>query len=68
MDSISRDYVMILPLKLGDLKNRIVTTMFVETRFVKNGTINSVKIYERLHINEYDKIDRVVQFSIPSSN
>ena len=42
--------------------------MFVETRFVKNGTINSVNIYERLHINEYDKIDRVVQFSIPSSN
>ena len=66
-DSISRDYVVILPLKMEGSKNRVVTTMFSESRYVKDGTVDSINFYERLYLNENDKIVRVVQFSRPTN-
>jgi hypothetical protein len=66
-DSISRDYVVILPLKMEGSKNRVVTTMFTEARYVKDGTVDSINFYERLYLNENDKIVRVVQFSRPTN-
>ena len=66
-DSISRDYVVILPLKMEGSKNRVVTTMFTEARYVKDGTVDSINFYERLYLNEDDKIVRVVQFSRPAN-
>ena len=66
-DSISRDYVVILPLKMEGTKNRVVTTMFSESRYVKDGTVDSINFYERLYLNENDKIVRVVQFSRPAN-
>ena len=66
-DSISRDYVVILPLKMEGTKNRVVTTMFTEARYVKDGTVDSINFYERLYLNENDKIVRVVQFSRPAN-
>ena len=66
-DSISRDYVLILPLKMEGTKNRVVTTMFTEARYVKDGTVDSINFYERLYLNEDDKIVRVVQFSRPAN-
>ena len=66
-DSISRDYVVILPLKMEGTKNRVVTTMFTEARYVKDGTVDSINFYERLYLNEDDKIVRVVQFSRPAN-
>ena len=66
-DSISRDYVVILPLKMEGSKNRVVTTMFTEARYVKDGTVDSINFYERLYLNENDKIVRVVQFSRPAN-
>ena len=66
-DSISRDYVVILPLKMEGTKNRVVTTMFTEARYVKDGTVDSINFYERLYLNENDKIVRVVQFSRPTN-
>ena len=66
-DSISRDYILILPLKMEGTKNRVVTTMFTEARYVKDGTVDSINFYERLYLNEDDKIVRVVQFSRPAN-
>lgn len=65
-DSISRDYVFIMPLKMEDSKDRVVTTVFSETRYVKDGSTDSQNFYERIYINENDKITRVVQFSRPT--
>ena len=67
-DSISRDYVFIMPQKLEDSERRVVTTVFSEKRFVKDGTVESVNFYERLYLNADDKISRVVQFSRPSND
>jgi len=67
-DSISRDYIFIMPLKMEDSKNRVVTTAFTETRYIKDGTSESINYYERLYINEQDKIMRVVQYSRPPND
>ena len=67
-DSISRDYVFIMPQKLEDSERRVVTTVFSEKRFVKDCTVESVNFYERLYLNADDKISRVVQFSRPSND
>ena len=64
-DSISRDYIFILPLNLEDSDGRIVTTAFSETRYIKDGSTETNIFYERLSINEQDQIDRVVQYSRP---
>jgi hypothetical protein len=66
-DSISRDYIFILPLNLEDSDGRIVTTAFSETRYIKDGSTEKNIFYERLSINEQDQIDRVVQYSRPSN-
>ena len=67
-DSVSRDYIFIMPLKMEDSKNRVVTTAFTETRYVKDGTSESINFYERLYINEQDQIMRVVQYSRPPND
>lgn len=67
-DSISRNYIFIMPLKMEDSKNRVVTTAFTETRYVKDGKNESINFYERLYINEQDKIMRVVQYSRPPND
>ena len=67
-DSISRDYIAILPLKMEGTKNRVVTTMFTESRYVKDGSVDSINFYERLYLNEDDKVARVVQFSRPAND
>ena len=67
-DSISRNYIFIMPLKMEDSKNRVVTTAFTETRYVKDGTSESINFYERLYINEQDQIMRVVQYSRPPND
>ena len=64
-DSISRDYIFILPINLEDSNGRIVTTAFSETRYIKDGSTETNIFYERLSINEQDQIDRVVQYSRP---
>ena len=64
-DSISRDYIFILPINLEDSDGRIVTTAFSETRYIKDGSTEKNIFYERLSINEQDQIDRVVQYSRP---
>ena len=64
-DSISRDYIFILPINLEDSEGRIVTTAFSETRYIKDGSTETNIFYERLSINEQDQIDRVVQYSRP---
>jgi len=64
-DSISRDYIFIMPLKLEDSDSRIVTTAFSETRYIKDGSTETNIFYERLSINEQDQIVRVVQYSRP---
>ena len=64
-DSISRDYIFILPLNLEDSDGRIVTTAFSETRYIKDGSTETNIFYERLSINEEDQIVRVVQYSRP---
>ena len=64
-DSISRDYIFILPINLEDSDGRIVTTAFSETRYIKDGSTETNIFYERLSINEQDQIDRVVQYSRP---
>ena len=64
-DSISRDYIFILPLNLEDSDGRIVTTAFSETRYIKDGSTETNIFYERLSINEQDQIARVVQYSRP---
>ena len=64
-DSLSRDYVFIMPMKLEDSKVRVVTTAFNEKRYVNDGTVESINFYERLYINADNKISRVVQYSRP---
>ena len=66
-DSISRDYIYLMPLKMEGSSNSVVTTMFTETRFIKNGTQESTNFYERLYLNEKSKIVRVVQYSRPTN-
>jgi len=53
---------------MEDSKNRVVTTAFTETRYVKDGTSESINFYERLYINEQDQIMRVVQYSRPPND
>ena len=64
-DSISRDYIFIMPLNMEDSDGRLVTTAFTETRYVKDGSTETNIFYERLYINEQDQISRVVQYSRP---
>jgi hypothetical protein len=66
-DSIIRDYIYFMPLKMEGSKNSVVTTMFTETRFLKNSTQESINFYERLYLNENSKIVRVVQYSRPKN-
>ena len=66
-DSIIRDYIYFMPLKMEGSKNSVVTTMFTETRFLKNSTQESINFYERLYLNENSKIVRVVQYSRPTN-
>jgi hypothetical protein len=66
-DSITRDYTYFMPLKMEGSKNSVVTTMFTETRFLKNSTQESINFYERLYLNENSKIVRVVQYSRPTN-
>ena len=65
-DSISRDYVYIMPLKIEDSKNRVVTTVFSETRYIKDGSTDSQIFYERIYLNKDDKVSRVVQYGRPT--
>ena len=65
-DSITRNYVYIMPLKMEDSKDRVVTTVFSEIRYKKDGSTDSNNFYERIYLNEKDKITRVVQFSRPT--
>ena len=67
-DSISRDYIYLMPLKIEGSNNSVVTTMFTETRFVNDGTQESTNFYERLYLNEESKIVRVVQYSRPTKD
>tara|TARA_B100000989_G_scaffold137639_1_gene102301 strand:- start:6289 stop:6804 length:516 start_codon:yes stop_codon:yes gene_type:complete len=68
-DSLSRDYIFIMPLKLeDDFTRRIVTTAFEETRYIKDGSTETNIFYERLSINEEDLIERVVQYSRPAND
>ena len=67
-DSISRDYIYLMPLKIEGSNNSVVTTMFTETRFVNDGTQESTNFYERLYLNEESKIVRVVQYSRPTND
>ena len=64
-DSISRDYIFVMPLNVEDSDARIVTTAFTETRYIKDGSTETNIFYERLSINEEDQIVRVVQYSRP---
>ncbi|MGA0896852.1 MAG: hypothetical protein ACO3QK_06155 [Flavobacteriaceae bacterium] len=57
--SISRDYNMIIPLKMEETPNRVVTTMLEETRFIKDGTNNRSIYYERLYLKEAKYFDIV---------
>jgi hypothetical protein len=66
-DSITRDYIYFMPLKMEGSKNSVVTTMFTENRFLKNSTQESINFYERLYLNENSKIVRVVQYSRPTN-
>jgi len=66
-DSISRDYVFIMPLKMEDSKDRVVTTVFSEIRYKKDGSTDSNNFYERIYLNENNKVTRVVQFSRPTN-
>ena len=65
-DSISRDYVYIMPLKMEDSKVRVVTTVFSETRYIKDGSTDSHIFYERIYLNKNDKVSRVVQYGRPT--
>ena len=65
-DSISRNYAYIMPLKIENSKDRVVTTVFSEIRYKKDGSTDSNNFYERIYLNENDKITRVVQFSRPT--
>ena len=64
-DSISRDYIFIMPLNMEDSDGRLVTTAFTETRYIKDSSTETIIFYERLYIDEQDQIARVVQYSRP---
>ena len=64
-DSLTRDYVFIMPMKLEGSKARVVATVFNEKRYVNDGNVESINFYERLYINADDKIFRIVQYSRP---
>ena len=66
-DSISRNYAYIMPLKIENSKDRVVTTVFSEIRYKKDGSTDSNNFYERIYLNENDKVTRVVQFSRPTN-
>ena len=64
-DSISRDYIFIMPLNMEDSEGRLVTAAFTETRYIKDGSTETNIFYERLYIDDQDLIARVVQYSRP---
>jgi hypothetical protein len=66
-DSIERTYVFIMPINMEDTSVRFVETSFNETTFSKDGTSESKGVFERLYINEKNKIERVVQWHRPSN-
>ena len=66
-DSIERTYVFIMPINMEDTLVRFVETSFNETTFSKDGTSESKGVFERLYINEKNKIERVVQWHRPSN-
>ena len=45
-DSISRDYIFIMPLNMEDSEGRLVTTAFTETRYIKDGSTETIIFYE----------------------
>ena len=51
---------------MEDTKDRVVTTVFSEIRYKKDGSTDSNNFYERIYLNEKDKVTRVVQFSRPT--
>jgi hypothetical protein len=67
MDSISRNYIFIMPLKMEGTNVRFVETSFSETTYLKDGTSKSVGVYEKLYINTDNKISRVVQWHRPTN-
>ena len=67
MDSISRNYIFIMPLKMEGTNVRFVETSFSETTYLKDGTSLSVGVYEKLYINTDNKISRVVQWHRPTN-
>ena len=54
-----------MPLNMEDSEGRLVTTAFTETRYIKDGSTETIIFYERLYIDEQDQIARVVQYSRP---
>ena len=67
MDSVSRNYIFIMPLKMEGTNVRFVETSFNETTYSKDGSSKSVGVYEKLYINTDNKISRVVQWHRPSN-
>jgi hypothetical protein len=67
MDSVSRNYIFITPLKMEGTSVRFVQTSFNETTYLKDGSSKSVGVYEKLYINTDNKISRVVQWHRPSN-
>ena len=67
MDSVSRHYIFIMPLKMEGTNVRFVETSFNETTYLKDGSSKSVGVYEKLYINTDNKISRVVQWHRPSN-
>ena len=55
-----------MPLKMEDTIDRVVPTVFLETIFKKDGSTDTNNLYERIYLNENDKVTRVVQFSRPA--
>ena len=67
-DSIKRRYAFIMPINMDGSSVRFVETSFNETTYSKDGSKETKGVYERLYINEEDKISRVVQWHRPSTN
>ena len=67
-DSIKRRYAFIMPINMDGSSVRFVETSFNETTYSKDGSKETIGVYERLYINEEDKISRVVQWHRPSTN
>jgi len=66
-DSIKRRYAFIMPINMDGSSVRFVETSFNETTYSKDGSKETKGVYERLYINEEDKISRVVQWHRPST-